>query len=83
MQIAMLFISIGIALLGGAFSGFIASRLGRTIEHIFNDEENWMHCTYDIQPNEEEVADDNASALHTARVKPSEPDEDKAEENIN
>ena len=79
----MLCISIGIALIGGAFSGFIASRLGRTIEHIFNDEENWMHCTYDIKPEEGEVADSHDSALHTARVKPSEPDEDKAEENIN
>ena len=53
-QIAALAISLGIALLGGAFSGFVASRVGRKVQHLFDDEEHWHGCAYDIPLEEEE-----------------------------
>ncbi len=47
--------TLAIATLGGAFSGFCASRVGRAVEHLFDDEEHWHHCAYDVPLEEEEV----------------------------
>jgi ammonium transporter Rh len=55
MQIGALAVSLCIALISGAFAGFTSSRLGRTIEFIFDDEENWYDCTYDLELREDEV----------------------------
>lgn len=62
MQMAALAVTLCLALLSGAFTGFVASRLGRPIEHIFDDEENWHECCYDIELREEEVDDAEPSA---------------------
>jgi ammonium transporter Rh len=47
-QLAALLTTMGIALLGGAFSGFIASKVGRTPKHLFEDIEHWHGVNYDF-----------------------------------
>lgn len=66
-QLAALGVSLAIAILGGAFSGFCASRLGRTVEHLFDDEEHWHGCTYDVPLEEEEVNPAKGSNLDNAQ----------------
>lgn len=44
-QLAALGISLGIAMSGGAFSGFIASRFAK-VEYLFDDKEHFAHVDY-------------------------------------
>jgi len=51
---------LGIAVLRGAFSGFCASRIGYEVQNVFDDEEHWHNCAYDVPLEEEqEPASDN------------------------
>ena len=45
------------AFLGGMFSGFCASRIGYQVQNLFDDEEHWHDCAYDVPLEEEEVLD--------------------------
>jgi len=45
------------AFLTGMFSGFCASRIGYQIQNLFDDEEHWHNCAYDVPLEEEEVLD--------------------------
>lgn len=40
-QFATLFTTVGIAFFGGHFSGWLTSKIGRTVEHLFEDGEHW------------------------------------------
>lgn len=57
-QMAALGVSLGLAIMGGAFSGFCASRIGHRVEHLFDDEEHWHACAYDVPLEEEFVEGD-------------------------
>lgn len=54
-QMAALGVTLGLALMGGAFSGFCASRVGYEVQNLFDDEEHWHNCAYDVPLEEEEV----------------------------
>ena len=56
MQLCALGVTLGISLLGGAFSGFIASRAGSP-EFFFDDEQHWAECRFDVElePKEDEA----------------------------
>jgi len=47
MQLCALGVTLGISLLGGAFSGFIASRCS-PVDHFFDDEDHWRECAFDF-----------------------------------
>jgi len=53
-QLAALFTTVGIAILGGAFSGFIASKVGRTPKQLFYDNEHWHGVNYDFPIDKDE-----------------------------
>lgn len=46
-QLAALFTTMGIALLSGAFAGFVASKVGRPPKNLFEDVEHWHNVQYD------------------------------------
>ena len=66
MQICALGVTLGISLLGGAFSGFIASRAG-SLNHFFDDEEHWYECRYDM-PLEVDDKPESQPVLSEAKV---------------
>jgi|LakMenEpi03Oct11_1017367.scaffolds.fasta_scaffold77464_1 hypothetical protein len=49
MQLAALGVTLGIALLTGAFSGFVSSKCGGNFE-FFDDKAHFHECEYDILP---------------------------------
>ena len=50
MQLAGLAVTVGIAIVTGAFSGFICSKFG-DVEELFDDKEHFHGCEYDIDPD--------------------------------
>lgn len=50
-QLAVLGITLVLAIAGGAISGFIASRFGK-LEELFDDHENFAHVQFDVQLDE-------------------------------
>jgi hypothetical protein len=78
--LAALFTTVGIALLGGAFSGFIASKVGRTPEHLFEDIEHWHGVNYDFpvdKDTDEHEAEHDKSTKNSHKVSPLEQIVDK------
>jgi len=65
-QLATLATSLGIALLSGAFAGWVASKIGRTPKLLFEDKEHWMHVEYDFahepEPEDGHAEDKDAAA---------------------
>ena len=47
-QMAALGVTLGISLISGAISGFIASKCG-SVEHLFDDKEHFAHANYEIE----------------------------------
>ena len=43
-------VTIGIAIITGAFSGFICSKFGR-VELLFDDKDHFHGCEFDIDPD--------------------------------
>jgi ammonium transporter Rh len=87
-QLAALFTTMGIALLGGAFSGFIASKVGRTPKHLFEDGEHWHGVNYDFpvdkdedehEPEKESHSKNKVSALEETAIKHSHKHDSKPE----
>jgi len=87
-QLAALFTTMGIALLGGAFSGFIASKVGRTPKHLFEDIEHWHGVNYDFpvdkdehehEPEKSPKSHNKVSALKETMAKHAQKHDSKAE----
>jgi len=68
-QLAALFTTMGIALLGGAFSGFVASKVGRTPKHLFEDIEHWHGVNYDFPVDKDEEEEQKPEISPTAHNK--------------
>ena len=47
MQLAAIGVTLGIALLSGAFSGFVSSKCG-SLDEFFDDKAHFHECEYDI-----------------------------------
>lgn len=67
-QLASLFTAVGIAVLSGAFAGWVASHFGRPTKHLFSDKENWYECpandTYVMKPDENKTAHSDLVKTH-------------------
>lgn len=68
------------AFLGGMFSGFCASRIGYQVQNLFDDEEHWHNCAYDVPLEEEEVLE--APPAKTAMFWSHEPRENTEEKQM-
>lgn len=51
---ATLATTLGIAISGGLVTGWLASKIGRTPQLLFEDKEHWMHVEYDWEVAKEE-----------------------------
>jgi len=59
-QLAVLGITLVFAIVGGAFSGFVASKFGK-LEELFDDRQNFAHVEFDFNTGEKEKEKELAS----------------------
>ena len=63
-QLAALFTTLFIAIVGGAFSGWISSKVGRNPHHLFEDVEHFVHVHYEHNLDKHCPDDDHQDKNH-------------------
>jgi len=73
-QFAALCTSLGIAILGGAFTGFIAQFIGRPPKYLFEDIEHFREVEYDF-PHKHVPAEEDERESENEKIGKIQPDE--------